>query len=76
MLRPTVRAQPLRGAEIGEKMIPEEFCQKLAGNSLDDLETFCFIEEKITKPNKGFPRGQLLAKPFKTGLEGTLNSIH
>ena len=51
VLRPTVWAQLFWEVEIGEKLIQEEFWQKLSGNSLGDLETFCFVKEETTKPN-------------------------
>lgn len=50
-LRATVRAQLLWEVEIGKKLIQEEFYQQLAGNSLADLETLCFVKEETTKMN-------------------------
>lgn len=50
-LRATVGAQLLWEVEIGKKFIQEEFYQQLAGNSLADLETLCFVKEETTKTN-------------------------
>jgi len=44
MLRSFVRAQLIWEFEIGKKVIQEEFWQQLTGNSLADLETFCFVK--------------------------------